>query len=111
MLAIVGAFLARRMLGGDGDSSDASAAGAAAAAEDPPEELLSNEEQVIQLLEANGGRIKQQRVASELEWTDAKTSQVIGGLREDEAVETFRFGRENVVTLPGTDLTGQEDDG
>jgi len=111
VLAIVGAFLARRMLGGDGDSSDASAAGAAAAAEDPPEELLSNEEQVIQLLEANGGRIKQQRVASELEWTDAKTSQVIGGLREDEAVETFRIGRENVVTLPGTDLTGQEDDG
>jgi hypothetical protein len=63
-------------------------------------ELLSNEERVLQLLEANGGRMKQQAIAEELEWTDAKTSQVVGGLREDDAVETFRLGRENVVTLP-----------
>ncbi|WP_324665072.1 helix-turn-helix transcriptional regulator [Haloarcula sediminis] len=74
-------------------------------AEAPPAELLSNEEQVLKLLQDNGGRIKQQRVASELDWTAAKTSQVIGGLREDGDLETFRIGRENVVTLPDTDLT------
>ena len=79
--------------------------------ETPPPDLLSNEEQVIQLLEANGGRLKQQQVAGELDWTDAKTSQVIGGLRDDEEVETFRIGRENVVTLPDTELTGGADDG
>ncbi|WP_424001688.1 helix-turn-helix transcriptional regulator [Haloarcula salina] len=79
-------------------------------AEAPPPDLLSNEEQVVQLLEANGGRLKQQQVASELDWTDAKTSQVISGLRDDEAVETFRIGRENVVTLPDTDLTGGNGD-
>jgi len=76
----------------------------------PPADLLSNEEQVLKLLEDNGGRLKQQQVAGDLEWTDAKTSQVIGGLREDDAVETFRIGRENVVTLPGTDVTGEADD-
>ncbi|MFB6222734.1 MAG: helix-turn-helix transcriptional regulator [Haloarcula sp.] len=81
---------------------------------EPPAELLSNEEQVLQLLESNGGRLKQQQVAGELDWTDAKTSQVIGGLRDADKVETFRIGRENVVTLPDTDVTGtngDEDDG
>ncbi|MBV0902302.1 helix-turn-helix transcriptional regulator [Haloarcula salina] len=82
-----------------------------AGAETPPQDLLSNEEQVVQLLEANGGRLKQQRVASELDWTDAKTSQVISGLRDDDEVETFRIGRENVVTLPDTELTGGTDGG
>ena len=77
--------------------------------ETPPEALLSNEEQVLKLLRDNGGRIKQQRVASELDWTAAKTSQVIGGLREDGDLETFRIGRENVVTLPGTDLTDADE--
>ena len=73
----------------EGDSTD-----------DPPEALLSNEERVIGLLEDNGGRIKQQQIASEFDWTDAKTSQVVGNLRDDDAVETFRIGRENVVALP-----------
>jgi len=78
-------------------------------AETPPAELLSNEEQVLKLLNEAGGRVKQQQVASELDWTAAKTSQVIGGLREDDELETFRIGRENVVTLPDTELTDGEE--
>jgi len=77
--------------GGDGDSGGRT---------EPPEELLSNEERVIRLLEDNGGRIKQQQIAAEYDWTDAKTSQVVGTLRDEDAVETFRIGRENVVALP-----------
>ncbi|GGO02785.1 MULTISPECIES: helix-turn-helix transcriptional regulator [Haloarcula] len=101
--------------GGDGDTTtdtdSAAAAGAAGnGASAPPAELLSNEEQVLKLLNENGGRIKQQEVASRLDWTDAKTSQVIGGLREDDELETFRIGRENVVTLPDTDVTETTDD-
>ncbi|WP_243645211.1 helix-turn-helix transcriptional regulator [Natrarchaeobius chitinivorans] len=65
-----------------------------------PEEFLSNEERVLRLLETKGGRIKQQDVVSELEWTDAKTSKVVSGLREDGKLESFRLGRENVLTLP-----------
>lgn len=65
-----------------------------------PDELLSNEERVLQLLENHGGRMKQQQVVEQLEWTDAKTSQVVGKLREQGEVETFRIGRENVLTLP-----------
>jgi len=92
------------------DSDVAPAAGTDADAGAPPAELLSNEEQVLQLLESNGGRLKQQQVAGDLDWTDAKTSQVIGGLREEDKVETFRIGRENVVTLPDTDVTGGNSD-
>jgi hypothetical protein len=72
-------------------------------AESVPEELLSNEERVLQLLEERGGRMKQQQVVQELDWTEAKTSQVVGNLREEDKVETFRIGRENVLTLPGED--------
>ena len=69
----------------------------------PPPELLSNEERVLRLLEDRGGRIKQQEVVSELEWTEAKTSQVVGQLREDGEIEVFRIGRENVLALPEDD--------
>jgi hypothetical protein len=68
-------------------------------------DLLSNEERVLALLEHNDGRMKQQAVASELDWSDAKTSQVVGKLRDAEEVETFRLGRENVVSLPGSGLS------
>jgi hypothetical protein len=106
--------------GGDGGTPGGTTAdegdGSGGDAEDEPfdidQELLSNEEQVIKLLEANGGRLKQQEVISELDWTEAKTSQVISGMREDGSVDTFRLGRENVVTLPdediGVDPEGQE---
>lgn len=71
--------------------------------EGPPSELLSNEERVVRLLEQHDGRLKQQQVVQKLDWTDAKTSQVIGDLREEGTVETFRIGRENVVRLPEGD--------
>ena len=66
----------------------------------PPPELLSNEERVLRLLEQRGGRIKQQEVVSTLDWTEAKTSQVVGELRENDEIEVFRIGRENVLALP-----------
>jgi hypothetical protein len=70
----------------------------------PPPELLSNEERVLRLLDQHGGRIKQQQVAGELDWTDAKTSQVVSELREAGELESFRLGRENVLTLPDVSL-------
>ncbi|WP_135852960.1 DUF7343 domain-containing protein [Halorussus salinus] len=66
----------------------------------PPEDLLSNEERVLRLLERRGGRVKQRAVVDELGWTEAKTSQVVGSLREQGKIESFRLGRENVLALP-----------
>jgi len=70
------------------------------AASEPDEELLSNEEQVLRLIESEGGRMKQKAVAEQLGWTDAKTSQVTKKLRENDELEGFRLGRENVLSLP-----------
>lgn len=89
--------------GGDADG-DALAAGRDAdeeAAGTAPEELLSDEERVVRLLEEHGGRMKQQSVVEELDWSETKTSQVVKELHEDEKIERYRLGRENVLALPG----------
>ena len=75
------------------------------------EDLLSNEEQVLRLIEDNGGRMKQKRVAEELDWTAAKTSQVVTGLRDDDDLDGFRLGRENVLSLPEYDAGPDGNDG
>ena len=77
---------------------------------EPPTELLSNEEKVLRLVEDNGGRMKQKHVAEELDWTAAKTSQVVGDLRDADKLASFRLGRENVLTLPEVDLEPNGDD-
>jgi uncharacterized membrane protein len=72
-------------------------AGATGPADD--ESLMTPRERVLTLLRAEGGRMKQTHVAERLDWTAAKTSRVVGDLREAGEVETFRVGRENVVAL------------
>ena len=98
----------------DSETASATAASAAddttSAADSPEMELLSNEEQVLQLVSDHGGRMKQQAVVEELGWTDAKTSKVVTGLREDGELESFRLGRENVLSLPETDEDTATDD-
>ena len=91
-----------------GEASEADSRTAAAgtdATPDPRDDLLSNEEQVLRLLEEYDGRMKQQTVVEELEWTDAKTSKVVSTLREGGELESFRLGRENVLSLPTDDET------
>ncbi len=87
----------------DGDEFDSDAPDHADPFAGVDRELLSNEEQVMRLIEARGGRMKQKRVAEELDWTAAKTSQVTKGLRDDGDLVGFRIGRENVLTLPEED--------
>ncbi len=72
-------------------------------------ELLSNEEQVLRLVESEGGRMKQKAVAEQLEWTDAKTSQVTKRLRESGELDGFRLGRENVLSLSEADPDATSD--
>lgn len=65
----------------------------------PSEELLTSEERVLALLREREGRVKQAAISDALGWSDARTSQVVGDLRERDAVETRRVGHENVVVL------------
>jgi hypothetical protein len=84
--------------------------GAEAESDDTPpweDELLSNEERVLALIEHEGGRLKQQEVAGTLDWTDAKTSQVVRKMRDEDRLDAFRLGRENVLVLPDEDGEGE----
>ena len=113
-LVAAGGYVYRRRergAGGAEPTGGAEIAGAGDEADDadeaPPEELLSPEERVLRFVCENGGRVKQQAVVSEFDWTAARTSQVVGSLREDGRVETFRLGRENVITLPEVGVEGE----
>ena len=87
-----------------GDSGDEPAGGSSeATGGGTPEELLSPEERVLRLLEEHGGRMKQKTVTEELDWSAARTSQVVGSLRDAGEVESFRLGRENVLKFPDDD--------
>jgi hypothetical protein len=96
-----------------GETSDGDAggdeSGAVESDDGPPPELLSNEERVLGLLEERGGRMKQKEVADQLDWTAAKTSQVVGDLRDEGELDSFRLGRENVLTLPEVDVEGGDE--
>ncbi|MFW6318414.1 MAG: helix-turn-helix transcriptional regulator [Halorubrum sp.] len=106
ILAAVGAaswLVVRRNGTTDGSSPEPNGGARTPDRDGPPRELLSNEEQVLKLLEERGGRVKQQEVVAELDWTEAKTSQVVNDLRQSGEVEVFRIGRENVLTRSGED--------
>ena len=64
------------------------------------EAVLTNEERVLELLNANGGRLRQAAIAEEFDWSPSKTSRVVGRLSDEESVEKLQLGRENLVTLP-----------
>ncbi|TKX72890.1 hypothetical protein EXE46_15220 [Halorubrum sp. GN11_10-6_MGM] len=96
--------------GDDADTADGSEGGADSSSP-VDSELLSNEEQVLRLVESEGGRMKQKRVAEELDWTAAKTSQVVTGLRDEGDLDGFRLGRENVLSLPDYDREADASDG
>jgi len=104
--------------GGEGEVSESTAAssidGAEEAGADADEEaptadedeeevdltLLSDEERVEHLLEENGGRMKQARIVQETGWSDAKVSQLLSTMADEERIEKLRLGRENLISLP-----------
>ncbi|WP_312909860.1 helix-turn-helix transcriptional regulator [Natronosalvus caseinilyticus] len=87
----------------------------AAPSDDPLEEpddgggidpdLLSDEERVLRLLRGNGGRMKQASIVKETGWSNAKVSQLLSKMDDDDEIEKLRIGRENLITLPEIDPT------
>ena len=73
------------------------------------EELLSDEERVERLLEQNGGRMKQANIVKETGWSNAKVSQLLSSMAEDDQIDKLRIGRENLISFPDEDVTDIED--
>jgi uncharacterized membrane protein len=84
------------------DSPDANAEieGTEQLTEDPDPSLLSDEERVEKLLERRGGRMRQAEIVETTGWSDAKVSQLLSSMVEDDRIEKLRLGRENLISLP-----------
>jgi hypothetical protein len=96
--------------GASASTADAEATADAESESEPDDggidpELLSDEERVEQLLERNGGRMKQGNIVTETGWSNAKVSQLLSAMDEDDRIDKLRIGRENLITLPDEDVT------
>jgi hypothetical protein len=74
------------------------------------EELLSDEERVERLLEHNGGRMKQADIVDETGWSNAKVSQLLSAMADEDRVDKLRIGRENLISFPDVDVTDSDRD-
>ncbi len=73
--------------------------------------LLADDEQVLRLLERNDGRMRQAKIVSETNWSDAKVSQLLSSMADDGQITKLRIGRENLISLPDVDaLDGSKHD-
>jgi len=99
--------------GADADTGGDPGAPAEPTPEDPfagvDVEMLSDEERVLRLLEANGGRMKQARIVKETDWSNAKVSQLLSSMEDDDAIDKLRIGRENLISLPDVDIDAVEE--
>ena len=89
---------------GSGDAAGggaSSAEGTAGAVGVPEAELLSDEERVVDLLEDNGGRMKQVDIVESTDWSKSKVSMLLSDMEEAERISKLRVGRENIVSLTG----------
>jgi hypothetical protein len=114
LLAVVLAYLLRRdglpTDGALGSATDAGDAGDDDESDDDVDvELLSDEERVERLLEENGGRMKQARIVKETGWSNAKVSQLLSSMDDEDRIDKLRIGRENLISFPDEDVTEIED--
>ena len=64
-----------------------------------PTELLSDKGEVVRLLVANHGRIRQHQIADETGWSKSKVSRICSQMHTDGTIEKTSVGRENLITL------------
>ncbi|WP_254278714.1 helix-turn-helix transcriptional regulator [Haloarcula marina] len=65
------------------------------------EELLSDNDRVIQLLEENGGRMKQVDIVDTTGWSKSKVSMLLSEMEDDGEISKLRVGRENIISIAG----------
>lgn len=70
-----------------------------------PDVLTPRETIVHRLRAVDDGRIKQQALVDELDWSESTVSRHLSDLEADGIIERYQIGRENVVFLDGTDVS------
>lgn len=74
---------------------------AASASSVPEEELMTDEDRVVNLLEENGGRMKQVNIVEETGWSKSKVSMLLSEMDDEGEISKLRVGRENIISLAG----------
>ncbi|AHG02302.1 hypothetical protein HALLA_20585 (plasmid) [Halostagnicola larsenii XH-48] len=72
------------------------------------QEFKTDREKVCELVDENGGRMKQSEIVDSVDWSKAKVSRLLAELEEDEQLTKLRLGRENLVCLPGHEPTASK---
>lgn len=76
-------------------------------ADDPSEEaeprIVTDADRVVQLLNEEGGQIRQAEVEERMDWSSSKTSRTLSDMADEGRIEKIRIGRENVIRLPEDD--------
>jgi predicted transcriptional regulator len=67
------------------------------------ERIMTPEEQVIEVVSANGGGMKQAEIVSSLDWSESTVSRKLSDLESKNAVTRYQIGREKIVYLPGAE--------
>lgn len=70
------------------------------------ERILTPREQVIEVVTANGGRMKQAEIVSRMDWSESTVSRKLSELEANDAITRYRIGREKLVYLPGAEPEG-----
>lgn len=69
----------------------------------PTERILTPEERIVEVVSANGGRMKQAEIVSTLEWSESTVSRKLSDLEANDAITRYQIGREKLVYLPGAE--------
>lgn len=64
----------------------------------------SREDALVELVEVNGGRVKQSELVELTGWSKATVSRHLSGLEADGAIDRVPVGRQKVVLLPDESL-------
>jgi uncharacterized membrane protein len=64
-------------------------------------QLLSDTDRVQNLLESNGGRMRQSEIVEETDWSKSKVSMLLSDMEDEDEITKLRVGRENLISLPG----------
>lgn len=72
------------------------------------QEFKTDREKVCELVDENGGRMKQSEIVNSVDWSKAKVSRLLAELEDDEEITKLRLGRENLVCLPGHEPTASK---
>lgn len=87
----------------EGDASDRIATDGRGGNVRGSEKIMTPEEEVIEVVSANGGGMKQAEIVSSLEWSESTVSRKLSDLESKNAVTRYQIGREKLVYLPGAE--------